>query len=549
MMGVLPVEIGSMQTRDGVRLDADIYRPDGDGPWPVLLLRQAYGRRVAATVSYAHPRWYAAQGYIVVVQDVRGRGTSEGFFETLEHEAEDGADAIAWCAGLSGTTGDVGMYGFSYQGMNQLLAASCAGPALKAIAPAMIGWDLRNEMVCEGDVHQLAGAVGWAAQVGADTARHEGDREAYEALRQAANNLPLSDPVTARPEVMTRWAHYHHYYRWLEAGDDHPMWQRIAPCHRLGALTGKQLPMLFIGGWHDFTLPGTLAGWAAIQAMQPERTRLVVGPWAHLPWGRIVGGTDFGATAVSDIDRLQIAWFDHWLKGKAFESAPVRLFDLGTGQWQDHAALPVAGRSFYIGGDGRASVDPMAGQLRDMPGKAGEDVIVHDPWRPAPTCGGRLGGPPGPLDRREVDQRGDVLTFTAAPLVAPLAICGQLRAVIHAQADMPSFDLHCTVSRVMTDGTVRGFAEGACRIADAQGVVAAEIDLKGVCITLAAGECLRLSVAGASFPAFALNPGEGDPTGTSHMAAQVITIAVRHGEAYPSALFLSVADLQARENS
>ena len=91
-MKVRPVETGTMRTRDGVRLDADIYRPDGDGPWPVLLLRQAYGRRVAATVVYAHPAWYAAQGYIVVVQDVRGRGTSEGFFKALEHEAADGAD-------------------------------------------------------------------------------------------------------------------------------------------------------------------------------------------------------------------------------------------------------------------------------------------------------------------------------------------------------------------------------------------------------------------------------------------------------------------------
>src|SRR5471032_2832544 len=101
-----------MQTRDGVRLDADIYRPPesaaGPAPHPVLLMRQPYGRRIASTVCYAHPSWYAAQGYIVVIQDVRGRGTSEGKFKLFEHEREDGADTLAWAATLEGGNGRIG---------------------------------------------------------------------------------------------------------------------------------------------------------------------------------------------------------------------------------------------------------------------------------------------------------------------------------------------------------------------------------------------------------------------------------------------------------
>lgn len=537
-MDVRPVETVSMRTRDGVRLDADVYRPVGDGPWPVLLLRQAYGRRVASTVSYAHPRWYAAQGYVVVVQDVRGRGSSEGRFETLEHEAEDGADAIAWCAALPGTTGTVGAYGFSYQGMNQVLAAAEAGPELLAVAPAMIGWDLRNEMVLEGGVPLLAGAVGWAAQVGADTARHQRDAEAYEALRGAANALPLGGPVTARPEVLTRFAHYHHYYRWLEADDDADLWQRIAPAARFDALTRRRLPMLFIGGWYDFTLPGTLAGWSAMHAAQPELTRLVIGPWAHLPWNRTVGGHDFGPEAVSNIDRIQIAWFDHWLKGAPLDQAPLRLFDLGSCRWEEHQAFPQAKQTLFLAGDGRASVDPEAGLLLDRPEDSSEDVLVHDPWRPAPTCGGRQGGPPGPIDRRETDQRGDVLTFITAPLAAPLTICGTIRAALHVEADMPSFDLHCVFSRVTAEGAVLPFAEGASR---ASGAGPVGIDMKASVITLMRGERLRLSVAGASYPAFTVNPGEGDPTRTSQMDARIITIVLRHGGAHPSAITFTSA--------
>ncbi|MGA7800418.1 MAG: CocE/NonD family hydrolase, partial [Gammaproteobacteria bacterium] len=112
-----------MVTRDGVRLDADVYRPDADGEFPVLLMRQPYGRRIAATVVYAHPAWYAAQGFLVVIQDVRGRGTSEGVFRVFEHEVDDGFDAVEWAARLPGSCGRVGMYGFSYQGMTQFYAA------------------------------------------------------------------------------------------------------------------------------------------------------------------------------------------------------------------------------------------------------------------------------------------------------------------------------------------------------------------------------------------------------------------------------------------
>lgn len=541
-MRVLPVETLSMHTRDGVRLDADIYRPEGDGPWPVLLLRQAYGRRVASTVSYAHPRWYAAQGYVVAVQDVRGRGTSGGFFETLEHEAEDGADAVAWCAALPGTTGAVGMYGFSYQGMNQILAASLAGPELKAVAPAMIGWDLHGEMAREGGIPQLAGGIGWAAQVGADTARHQRDAEAYEALRAAANNLPLGDAITARPEVMTRSAHLHHYYRWLEAGEGDPLWQRIAPRARLDTLIAKRTPALFVGGWYDFTLPGTLAGWAALHAANPDRTRLIVGPWAHLPWSRSLAGTDFGEEAVSDIDRAQIAWFDHWLKGKSLDGSPVRLFDLGSLGWQEREGFPEATQHLYLGGEGRASVDPAAGWLAGDPGDPGDEVLVHDPWRPAPSHGGRLGSPPGPADRREVDQRGDVLTFTGPALEAPLTLCGWIGATIHAEADAPSFDLHCVLSRVTPFGAVQTIATGAKRVEQAGGIAAVPVDLKASCVTLWPGERLRLSIAGASYPAFAVNPGEGDYLDVAQMDARIITIVVHHGAGHPSSLSYSVVD-------
>ena len=115
---------------DGVSLAADVYRPGGSGSHPVLLTRLPYDKTEAASnLGYAHPAWYAAQGYVVVAQDVRGRWASEGDFYPFLHEAADGLASIEWAAALPGSNGRVGMYGFSYGGITQLLAAQENPPA------------------------------------------------------------------------------------------------------------------------------------------------------------------------------------------------------------------------------------------------------------------------------------------------------------------------------------------------------------------------------------------------------------------------------------
>jgi len=88
-----------MRCADGVRLAARLWRPPGSGPWPALLMRQPYGSALASTITYAHPRWYAERGFLVVVQDVRGRGESEGTFGGFAQEAADGAETVQWPAG------------------------------------------------------------------------------------------------------------------------------------------------------------------------------------------------------------------------------------------------------------------------------------------------------------------------------------------------------------------------------------------------------------------------------------------------------------------
>ena len=160
-----------MEAADGVRLATRIWRPEGSGPWPVLLMRQPYGRAIASTVTYAHPRWYARHGFLVVVQDVRGRGDSEGCFRGFAGEAADGASAVRWARELPGSNGRVGTYGFSYQGLIQLLndADPCNDPLAlpDCLAPAMAGLDERRHWASEGGAHWWALGLGWALQLAA----------------------------------------------------------------------------------------------------------------------------------------------------------------------------------------------------------------------------------------------------------------------------------------------------------------------------------------------------------------------------------------------
>ena len=159
------------------------------GPHPTLLMRQPYGRDIASTVVYAHPVWFARHGYNVVIQDVRGRGDSEGEFYPFRNEARDGAETIAWLRTRPESNGRIGMYGFSYQGMTQLLAAAEQPEGLVCIAPGMTACDLYHGWFYHHGALRLASTLGWGLQMLKADARRMRLREASDRLEQAWANL------------------------------------------------------------------------------------------------------------------------------------------------------------------------------------------------------------------------------------------------------------------------------------------------------------------------------------------------------------------------
>ncbi len=529
MIATLPPETLSMITRDGVRLDADVYRPAASGDYPVLLMRQPYGRRIATTVCFAHPAWYAAQGYIVVIQDVRGRGTSQGDFALFEQEMADGEDTVAWAAALAGSSGAVGMYGFSYQGVTQLLAAASLPPALKAISPTMVGWDLRQDWAYENGAFCLAANIGWAVQLAAQNARHAGDDAAYAELAEAARSLALGRDTHAKPDILTRQAkHVPFYADWLERDFADPYWDRISPAAHRDALTTKGPPALFVSGWYDTHLPGTIAAYRAYEQAGAVEAELVVGPWAHFPWGRRIGGKDFGDAAIGQIDQLQVAWFDKHLKGRDSEPrSPVRLFDMGQRAWRNFTQWPRGNQVWGIASGGRAVLDERDGTLALAPDtKAAHDHLVHDPWRAVPTIGGVFGAVAGPVDRTDVDSRPDVMTFTTAPMEAPLSLAGEVVMSIEVKADCPSFDLSVIAAIIDEAGRSTHLTEGYGHFAEAPAAFAS-VTLRPTCATILPGQRLRIALSAASFPAYPINPGTGArPIDANVAQASIITLQI-----------------------
>ncbi|WP_407048637.1 CocE/NonD family hydrolase [Methyloraptor flagellatus] len=528
--------------RDGARLVADVYRPVGAGACPVLLMRQPYGRRIASTVVLAHPAWYASHGYVVMVQDVRGRGDSEGRFDILAGDVADGAETLDAAAGLAGGDGRVATYGFSYQGMTQFMALAGAlrsgGARPSAMAIAMAPWNVRDHWAFEGGAFRLEGNQYWAVQMAAEQARVAGDAAAYHAIRSALGRL-CSGPVPARLDVLDTHRHLTHYHDWL--ADDPGYWAARSP-HAVLAGHACDVPSLHLGGWLDIMIDGTFAAHEAFAA-GGARAELMVGPWPHIPWSRHVGALDCGPEAATGGDAAILGFFDHVLKDAPPVAEAIRLFDLGRRTYVTPADLgPIRPQVLHLGSTGRACPTVTDGVLAPEPQAPEVDRLVHDPWRPAPAHGLALGSPGGYQDRSDVDGRGDVAVYTSAPLAEPLTLAGRVGAEVHIDCDRPSFDVAATLSIVSEDGRALAIAGGFRRVAQAAGGALVGVGMHRVVMTVPAGARLRLSLQAAAWPAFMVNPGTGRrPEEASLASCLVTTLAIRHGAGSPSRLILEVA--------
>ena len=485
----------TLTTPDGVSLVARIWSPPGAGPWPTLLMRQPYGREIASTVTLPHPLWWTDQGFAVVVQDVRGQGRSGGAFQGFNQEAMDTATTLTWLRKRPECNGRIGLYGLSYQGLTQLLAPEDC-PAPDCLAPAMCGLAEQEHWSCEGGAHWWHLGLGWGLQLAALQAKRRKDLGAWNEIYSAlVDGRYLREGV----ELLKRHDPKGMALRWLQQPADQAEGWTV---HRPPDAWLRK-PMLLIGGWWDPHLRGLLdlVHRARSKGGHPE---LHIGPATHLQWW-------------SDTNTLLLDFFNQHLKGPPTQRQErpndIRLWDQADATWSEKTGNESCNAAWHLSSQGLACLDLTDGRLLDaeIPG-SGRCVIVHDPWRPAPAVGGHLSPTPGPCDRGGVDQRSDVAVFNSAPLGTGLQLCGRPILSIKVSADQPAFDLCAALSRLPAKGSeVQQLSTGVLRVQrtpDSE-VSNLKLELQPLLVSFQPGDRLRLSLAGAAWPAIAVNPGDG----------------------------------------
>ena len=563
--------------RDGVVLRANVYRPDDDGAgtFPVLLTRLPYGKDLPLGSNVLDPVQTARRGYIVAIQDVRGTFTSEGDWFPLRHEGADGADTVAWAAGLPGANGSVGLYGASYFGFTQWAAAGEAPGALRAMAP-MIAWDHPDDGVASrGGVLELGLQGSWHLLGGLDqlARRNRGNPQAigraFYALVSELNRLPdtgYSELPLERFGPLARLGLDEPVnYTIANAGDP----DAARPGSALHAYERMNIPMLHIGGWYDVFLNGTLRNFTSMRALGRGGQHLLVGPWTHGNVSHVQGDLDFGFASSgvlvdlqSDLMTYQLRFFDRWLKDvpHGFDTAPaVKYFVMGANVWKSADTWPPAGvteQRWYLHSDGRANGSADGGTLsREQPESEPADTFVYDPVLPVPTIGGATLMHPlfraGPRDQRPIEQREDVLVYTSAPLEAPLEVTGPVRVILHVATDAPDTDFVARLVDVYPDGRAITVTDGITRMRFRNGrynpaeplspgqPYQIEVDLWSTALVLPPGHRIRVDVTSSSFPRWErnLNTGADNATTTEMRLAQQ---TILHDSAHPSYLVVSI---------
>jgi putative CocE/NonD family hydrolase len=474
---------------------------------------------------------------------VRGRGTSEGEFELFVNEINDGYDTIMWASQLNGSTGEVGMYGFSYQGMTQLYAAISQPSPLKTIIPAMIAFDLYTDWAYENGAFCYQLNLAWAIQLAAETARLKQDLKAYKILYLASQNLPIYDHPSIFQEVLRKYTPSNFYYQWLNHPENDEYWQKLSP---KTYFKDVDLPMLHIGGWFDSYLRGTLNLYQEMSEKSNFHQHLIIGAWGHLPWGNTLGDRHYGKQANSFIDELQINWFNKFLKGinsEKISKFPISLFEMGSNKWQLLEKLPNQNKTSYcLNSTGLANIRDDDGKLLNSETEKispSEDILVQDFWRVVPSLGGHSAIPSGSFERSELDNRSDILTYTSDFLTEDLHIIGVIELQIYINADKPTYDLCAVVSEVFPNGKVYNFTQGYIKVKEAQKPL--KLFLQPTCLKIPKGNAIRLSLSATCFPAFPINSGrQNSSIDNLNLDTQIITLIVNSGGENKSQLLLPI---------
>jgi putative CocE/NonD family hydrolase len=509
----------------------------------------------------------ADRGYVVVIQDTRGRYASEGEFYTFKNEPNDGYDTVEWAAALSYADGKVGMFGGSYVGATQFLAAIAHPPHLAGIAPNVTASNYHDGWTYQGGAFEQWFNQSWASGLSEDTLRRATDRATTPL--EWRNVLPLSAyPMRGVPDGGGLAPYYND---WLAHPNYDEYWKSLSIEEHYSQI---QVPVLNLAAWYDIFLGGSLRNYELLKtkggseaARKGQRLLVYIGGHAGGWEDRKIGDVDFGGKAPIDGDGLTLDWYDAILKDAKNSFAggkPVRIFVMGSNEWRDEDDWPLVrakNTKYFLHSGGNAASAAGNGTLtQQTPAaklSAAEtlDSFVYDPANPVPTIGGPLccrGDllKPGPFDQKEAEQRKDVLVYTTPPIEHDLEVTGPITAELYVTSSAVDTDFTAKLVDLWPNGFAQNLTEGILRMRyrDSRekpepvkpgAVYHVSVDLWATSNVFLAGHRLRLEISSSNFPRFDrnLNTGEEQAHGSRMVKA---TNTVLHDREHPSALILPV---------
>jgi len=554
-----------MKTRDGVTLRADIYRPAGDGAFPVLLQRTPYNKD--SIVSFA--RQAAARGFMVVAQDVRGRNASEGEWYTFKHEIDDGYDTVEWAAALPHSNGKVGMFGGSYVGATQMLAAIGRPPHLAGICPFITASNYHENWTYQGGAFEQWFNESWTSFLAQDTL-NRAMREGTNALA-GDRVLPLKqyplfnfhlDPGASTEKLAP------YFLDWLSHPTYDGYWKQWSIEENYANI---QVPALTITAWYDIFQGGSLRNYVGLRDHAGNETarsaqHLFITVGGHAGSGAKIGEVDFGpAAAEFDGDALVLDWYDYLFQNRQNEFAsgkPVRIFVMGENKWRGEDAWPLAraqSTRYLLESAGHANSSAGDGMLtRVVAGKfAPQDSFIYDPANPVPTVGGPLccddgtREPAGPRDQKDVEARSDVLVYSTPPLDSDTEVTGPVTLDLFAKSSAVDTDFTAKLVDVWPNGFAQNLTEGILRASFRESTLGEprpivpgkvyeyKIDLWSTSNVFLKGHRIRLEVSSSNFPRFDRNLNTGKSAADSATFVKA-TNTILYDAEHPSALILPV---------
>jgi hypothetical protein len=567
--------------RDGASLRADVYWPDAAGPFPVLMTRTPYNKDGGENMDVAIRG--AQRGFIMVNMDVRGRFASPGEWYPFKYEINDGYDSVEWAAKLPNSSGKVGMWGGSYDGATQFLAALANPPHLGGIFPMCTASNYYKDWAYQNGALQQYFAQSWATQLAADQIDHQIASETnpmqFITTLPLGNYTPLAVPAYqghAGLAAIDAW-----YLDWISHSSYDDYWKQWAIDADYSRI---KVPVYQMGGWYDLFLYGTLSNYAGIKERAGTEAarnsqRLLIIPGGHAGWGGNVGSVNFAPAGAVDYYGVMMDWYDSILRDSdngVAQEKPVRYFVMGKNVWADADSWPPAGAHetpYYLDSNGKANSSRGDGTLTMSMRAAGSsagcaatapcdsDQFIEDPANPVQTLGGKLCCdarhlPVGVQDQTADEARPDVLVYSTPALDRDLNVTGPVRAELFVSSSAPDTDFVAVLADVAPDGVSHNIADGIVRMRyrdsleradfiEAGKIYKIEIDLWATSNVFLTGHKLRLNVAGSNFPRFDRNLNTKDSPESGSEAVKA-TNHVYHDASHPSALILPVMDQGAK---